>query len=211
MSADGPHSSAPVRRRRQPEPLIPDGPVKASANVCQAAGCLSMGSDQLLEALREAVLDRGLNDVAVRRVGCLGLCAAGPLVQVPEQGRLFERVHPAEPELMKELVSSLAGETVGGRSVATDPFFSRQVRVVLERCGSVDPERLDDYVAAGGYEALAKGLTTMSPDEVIAEVVRSGLRGRGGARLPDRAQVADCSQGGQLWRGQVRRVQCGRG
>jgi bidirectional [NiFe] hydrogenase diaphorase subunit len=184
VSTDGPDTSAPARRRRQPEPLIPDGRVRVSANVCQAAGCLSMGSDQLLEALREAVLARGLDDVAVRRVGCLGLCAAGPLVEVPEQGRLFERVHPREPERTKELVSSLTGESVGGRSVATDAFFSHQVKVVLERCGSVDPESLDDYVAAGGYEALAKALTSMSPDDVIAEVVRSGLRGRGGAGYP---------------------------
>ena len=143
-----------------------------------------MGSDQLFEALREAVLARGLDDVAVRRVGCLGLCAAGPLVEVPEQGRLFERAHPGEPERTEELVSSLAGETLGGRSVATDPFFSHQVKVVLERCGTVDPERLEDYVATGGYEALAKALTTMAPEDVIAEVVRSGLRGRGGAGYP---------------------------
>ena len=122
--------------------------------------------------------------MAVRRVGCLGLCAAGPLVEVPELGRLFERAHPGEPERTEELVSSLAGETVGGRSVATDPFFSHQVKVVLERCGTVDPERLEDYVATGGYEALAKALTTMAPEDVIAEVVRSGLRGRGGAGYP---------------------------
>ena len=112
------------------------------------------------------------------------MCAAGPLVEVPELGRLFERAHPGEPERTEELVSSLAGETVGGRSVATDPFFSHQVKVVLERCGTVDPERLEDYVATGGYEALAKALTTMAPEDVIAEVVRSGLRGRGGAGYP---------------------------
>jgi bidirectional [NiFe] hydrogenase diaphorase subunit len=184
MSTDGPDGSAPVRHGRQPEPLIPDGPARVSANVCQAAGCLSMGSDQLFEALRVAVLARGLHDVAVRRVGCLGLCAAGPLVEVPEQGRLFERVHPGEPKRTEDLVSSLAGETVGGRSVATDPFFSHQVKVVLERCGTVDPERLEDYVATGGYEGLSKALTAMTPEEVIAEVVRSGLRGRGGAGYP---------------------------
>ncbi len=184
MSTDGPDGSAPVRHGRQPEPLIPDGPARASANVCQAAGCLSMGSDQLFETLRAAVLARGLHDVAVRRVGCLGLCAAGPLVEVPEQGRLFERVHPGEPKRTEDLVSSLAGETVAGRSVAADPFFSHQVKVVLERCGTVDPERLEDYVATGGYEGLSKALTSMTPEEVIAEVVRSGLRGRGGAGYP---------------------------
>jgi bidirectional [NiFe] hydrogenase diaphorase subunit len=175
---------APARRRRQSEALIPSGPVRASANVCQAAGCLSMGSDQVFEAVREAVVARGLDDVAVRRVGCLGLCAAGPLVEVPEQDRLYEHLSPGEPGRTGELVSSLAGEGRGGRSVAMDPFFSHQVKVVLERCGKVDPESLEDYVASGGYEALDKAVTTMSPDDVIAEVVRSGLRGRGGAGYP---------------------------
>jgi bidirectional [NiFe] hydrogenase diaphorase subunit len=143
-----------------------------------------MGSDQLFEALREGVLAAGLADVAVRRVGCLGLCAAGPLVEVPEQGRLFERVQPGGPVQEGDLFLSLAGERLGGRSVAADPFFSSQVKVVLERCGSVDPESLEDYVASGGYEALAKAMTTMTPDDVIGEVVDSGLRGRGGAGYP---------------------------
>lgn len=176
-------SAAPARRHRQPEPLLPAGTVRASANICQAAGCLSMGSDRVFESLREAVVAGGLDDVAVRRVGCLGLCAAGPLVAVPEQGRLFERVDPS-PEGVNKLVSSLSGATAGGRPVATNPFFSHQVKVVLERCGVVDPERLDDYVATGGYEALAQAVETMTPDDVIAEVVRSGLRGRGGAGYP---------------------------
>jgi bidirectional [NiFe] hydrogenase diaphorase subunit len=183
-AAEAPEAGAQARRHRQPEPLIPAGPVRASANVCQAAGCLSMGSDQVFETLREAVLARGLDDVAVRRVGCLGLCAAGPLVEVPEQDRLYEHVGPGEPGRTADLVSSLAGEARGGRSVGVDPFFSRQVKVVLERCGRVDPESLEDYVASGGYEALVKAVTTMAPDGVIAEVVSSGLRGRGGAGYP---------------------------
>ncbi|HXR22179.1 MAG TPA: hypothetical protein VN786_06475, partial [Acidimicrobiales bacterium] len=172
------------RHPRQSEPLVPAGPVRASANVCQAAGCLSMGSDQVFEELRESVLAAGLQDVAVRRVGCLGLCAAGPLVAVPEQGRLFERAQTGSPVREGELFLSLTGERLGGRSVAADPFFSSQVKVVLERCGSVDPESLEDYVASGGYEALTKAVTMMTPDDVIAEVVDSGLRGRGGAGYP---------------------------
>ncbi len=172
------------RHRRRSDPLIPAGPVRASANVCQAAGCLSMGSDQLFEELCERALATGLEDVAVRRVGCLGLCAAGPLVEVPEQGRLFEHVRSGGTASEEELWLSLTGEKLGGRSTAADPFFSSQVKVVLERCGSVDPESLEDYVASGGYEALAKAVTTMTPDDVIAEVIGSGLRGRGGAGYP---------------------------
>ena len=91
---------------------------------------------------------------------------------------------PASPVREGDLFLSLSGERLGGRSVATDPFFSSQVKVVLERCGSVDPESLEDYVASGGYEALANAVTTMAPDDVIGEVVASGLRGRGGAGYP---------------------------
>ena len=184
MSNQTAEGAGAARPHRQPEPLLPEGDVRVSANVCQAAGCLSMGSEQLFENLREAVLAKGLDDVAVRRVGCLGLCAAGPLVLVPEQGRLFERAQPGGPQGVTELIRSLSGDGDGGRPLATDPFFSHQVKVVLERCGTVDPERLEDYVATGGYEALAQAVGTMTPDDVIAEVVRSGLRGRGGAGYP---------------------------
>jgi len=176
--------ASPARPRRQPEPLVPEGPVRASANVCQAAGCLSMGSDRVFNELRDAVLAAGLDDVAVRRVGCLGLCAAGPLVAVPQQGRLFEHVSPDGGINASGLVDSLAGGGAGGVDVAKSRFFADQVKVVLQNCGTVDPERLEDYVEAGGYEALTKAVTAMSPDEVIAEVVRSGLRGRGGAGYP---------------------------
>ncbi len=171
-------------RRRPPEPLVPEGERRVSANVCQAAGCLSMQSDLVLGALRDRVEAAGLSDVAVRRVGCLGLCAAGPLVEVPELGRLFDHVQPDDGAALDSLVTTLSGGEPGGQAMAKEPFFSHQVKVVLERCGQVDPERVEDYLDAGGYEALTKTVTTMSPEEVIAEVVRSGLRGRGGAGYP---------------------------
>ncbi len=172
------------RRRRQQERLVPSGPVRASANVCLAAGCLSMGSDLLFDAVRDRVVAAGLDDVAVRRVGCLGLCAAGPLVEVPEGHRLFEHCKADDPASVDLLMANLAGPVTGGRDVDDDPFFSHQVKVVLEHCGRVDPESIGDYVAAGGYEALRKAVTDMTPDDVVREVVRSGLRGRGGAGYP---------------------------
>jgi bidirectional [NiFe] hydrogenase diaphorase subunit len=174
--------ATPARRRRQ-EPLIPDGPVRASADVCQAAGCLSMQSDAVFESLCERVTACGLTDVAVRRVGCLGLCAAGPLVAVPERERLFDHVTAGDDASLDAVVTALSGGE-GGRPIASDPFFSHQVKVVLEHGGRIDPERVEDYVAAGGYEALTKVVTTMTPAEVLAEVTHSGLRGRGGAGYP---------------------------
>lgn len=195
-AGSGNGSGAPPRRRRSQGPVVPEGPVRASANVCQAAGCLSMGSDRVFEQLCDQVSEGGLADVAVRRVGCLGLCAAGPLVEVPEAGRIFSvKKSPTGEDQLEDLLATLEGreEVLAGkgegegpavRDTGADPFFAHQAKVVLERCGRVDPEELDDYVALGGYEALAQAVTTMTPEQVITEVVRSGLRGRGGAGYP---------------------------
>ena len=154
----------------------------ATANVCQAASCLAIGSGQVLEALADRVTEAGLDHVAVKRVGCLGLCAAGPLVEVTPPGELFERVSPDDTD---EVVGALRDVTAAATPAPGGaPFFTRQVRVVTENSGRIDPEDLDDYLAVGGYKALRSALTSMTPAEVIDQVVRSGLRGRGGAGYP---------------------------
>lgn len=107
------------------------GPIRACANVCEAAGCMSLEAERVLDALSERVTERGLTDVAVKRVGCLRLCAAGPLVEIPELGQLFEAVDPTSPESIDRVVDALAGEGGAGHSTADDPFFARQVRIVL--------------------------------------------------------------------------------
>ena len=119
--------------------------------------------------------------MAVKRVGCLGLCAAGPLVEVPESGRLFERVGPDD---LGDLLGELQAVRPGATPAPPAPFFARQVRVATENSGRVDPEDLDDYRARGGYRALETALQPMTPAEVLDQVVRSGLRGRGGAGYP---------------------------
>ncbi len=174
---------ARLSQRRQPAHRTPAGPVRASANVCMAAGCLSLESDRVLDALAAGATQRGMDDVAVKRVGCLGLCSNGPLVEVPESHRLFERVDASSAESIGAVLRGLAGGDEG-RSTADDPFFSRQRKVVLANSGRIDPEDIDDYVAHGGYDALTKAVTTMRPDQVVEEVTRSGLRGRGGAGYP---------------------------
>ena len=166
-------------RRSRQHGVIPDGAVRASANVCEAAGCLSLGSESVVDALTEAVVERGLTDVAVRRVGCLGLCARGPLVDVPEHGHLFEEVTAAS---VGSVVDTLAAPL--SSSDGPSPFFARQLKVVLENSGRIDPENIDEYLANDGYQALTTAVTSMQPAEVVDEVVRSGLRGRGGAGYP---------------------------
>src|SRR6266545_4493456 len=147
------------------------------------ARCLSSQSDRVLKAISEGVRRAGLTDVAVKRVGCLGLCAAGPLVEVPQIGRLFEHVQPDADggASVDGVVEALRSLEPGQAPAPRAPFFSRQLRVVTENSGRIDPESLDDYLAAGGYQALRGALTTMNPAQVIEEVTRSGLRGRGGA------------------------------
>jgi bidirectional [NiFe] hydrogenase diaphorase subunit len=158
------------------------GALRATALVCQAASCLAVGSEQVFEALAGRVAQSGLGDVAVKRVGCLGLCAAGPLVRIGPTGALFERVRP---ESTGGLVAALRDAAPTAAPVSSSAlFFARQVRVVTENCGRIDPEDLDDYVASGGYRSLRTALTSMTPAEVIEQVRRSGLRGRGGAGYP---------------------------
>jgi bidirectional [NiFe] hydrogenase diaphorase subunit len=150
---------------------------------CMSAGCLSSRSERIRDALEAAVKARGLEDrVEVRRVGCLGPCGQGPLVRVEPDGILYERV---TPESAPGIVAALQGEPAGvDRGDLNHPFFRRQVPIVLRNGGRIDPERIEQYVAAGGYRALHQVLRERTPEEVIEEIVRSGLRGRGGAGYP---------------------------
>ncbi len=173
------HPARPVRRR--PDAIIPSGPVRASAFVCEAVSCLSAQAHEVLLGLGEQVAEGGSTDIAVKRVGCLGLCAAGPLVQIPETGELFRQVRPDE---LGAVIAALGRVKPGDDRVAAPPFFSRQVRIATEYSGRVDPESLEDYLNAGGYEALRAAVTSKTPAEVRDEITKSGLRGRGGAGYP---------------------------
>jgi bidirectional [NiFe] hydrogenase diaphorase subunit len=149
--------------------------------VCEAVSCLSAQAHDVLTGLGEAVEASGARDVTIKRVGCLGLCAAGPLVHIPETGQMFSHV---KPDGLAEIVTALAAVRPESAQVPEAPFFARQVRIVTENSGRVDPESLDDYVEAGGYDALRKALSTMQPNEVRGEMKASLLRGRGGAGYP---------------------------
>ena len=154
-----------------------------SLNVCTAAGCLSLHSDQLKTALETEVKQRGLDGrCKVRGVGCMGLCAAGPLVSFEPAGVMYQAVKPSDAGEIVETVNAPAIERL--RCPTDVPFFTRQKKIVLENTGRIDPERVEEYVAFDGYRALLDALTTMTPPQVIEQVTRSGLRGRGGAGYP---------------------------
>ena len=171
---------APRRTRRMVGPQVVGEP-RATAAICQAAGCLSSRSDEVFHAVTDALVGDGVTDVSVKRVGCLGLCAAGPLVRIPETGEMFRQVSPDD---VGELVARLKTAGAGDPPAELEPFFTRQHKVVLENCGIVDPENIDDYRATGGYLSLVNVVTQLTPQQVIEEMTRSGVRGRGGAGYP---------------------------
>jgi bidirectional [NiFe] hydrogenase diaphorase subunit len=156
---------------------------KYTLRCCLAAGCMSAGSQAVKDALDKAVQDAGLAaEVEVRGVGCLKLCCEGPLVEADPAGILFQKV---TPEDAPAIVSALKGEaTPVARGDLHHPFFTRQLSVVLENSGVIDPDRIESYIAVDGYLALRDVLREKTPQDVIAAVVKSGLRGRGGAGYP---------------------------
>ena len=156
--------------------------IPQAVNVCVAAGCLSCQSQAVLDALNKEALARGkAGHCKVKGVGCMGLCSEGPLVSTSD-GTLYKHVAATDAG---ELLDSLQHDPVERLRCPTDvPFFQRQQKIVLENSGAIDPERIEEYIAALGYRALVHSLTEMTPVEVTAEVIKSGLRGRGGAGYP---------------------------
>jgi bidirectional [NiFe] hydrogenase diaphorase subunit len=156
---------------------------------CMAAGCLSSGSIGVKETLEKATIEAGLADqVEVCAVGCMGLCCQGPLIQVDNpidensSTLLYEKV---TPENASSIVAALnGGEAKVQRGDLNHSFFTKQLPIVLENSGKVDPERIESYIAAKGYQALYHVLREMTPSEVVEAITRSGLRGRGGAGYP---------------------------
>jgi bidirectional [NiFe] hydrogenase diaphorase subunit len=151
--------------------------------VCSGTACVSAHSDQIQTALEIEVEERGIGHVCdITGGGCRGLCASGPMVTVEPTGILYQGV---KPEDAAEILDSLDKQPIERLKCPTeDPFFSRQKKIVLEYEGKLDPERIESYIAAGGYSALSKVLTEMTPPQVIETITRAGLRGRGGAGYP---------------------------
>jgi bidirectional [NiFe] hydrogenase diaphorase subunit len=160
-----------------------------SLNVCVAAGCLSSRADLVKDSLEKEVQRRGLErHCQVKGVGCLGLCAAGPLVNIETKDKgavMYQGVTDKDASDIVQTLEAPEPKPVQRLVCKTDiPFFQAQKKIVLENCGVIDPERVEEYIAAGGYEALHQVLTTMRPDEVLDQITKSGLRGRGGAGFP---------------------------
>jgi bidirectional [NiFe] hydrogenase diaphorase subunit len=161
---------------------------KHSLKVCMAAGCISNRADQVKDNLEKQLAAAGKDkECCVKGVGCMGLCAAGPLVSVEPQGKAEAAVmyQEVQPEDASAIVGSIAAKPVERLQLDLKmPFFGRQKKIVLENSGVIDPERIEEYIAAQGYEGLLKALTEMTPTDVVEQIRVSGLRGRGGAGFP---------------------------
>lgn len=174
--------------------------------VCSGTGCIATGSEKIynkfLEIVKDApgvVLEFGSHGpeahMGVKKTGCQGICELGPLVRIQKGGRVIQytKVQPSDCEEIfersvqgDEVLERLLYKQNGVSYKAPDeiPFIAKQTRLVLENCGKVDAESLDEYIASGGFKALEKAMFELTPEQIIDEVDRSGLRGRGGGGFP---------------------------
>lgn len=169
---------------------------RAHVLVCGGTGCTSSNSTKIKQEF-EAQLNKNKLDKEVKVVttGCFGLCAQGPIVVVYPEGAMYTMVrvedvqeiveeHLKKGRIVKRLLAGDKDVSDTSKSLENVDFFKRQLRIALRNCGVINPENIDEYIAYDGYKALSKVLTEMSPEQVITEVKRSGLRGRGGAGFP---------------------------
>ncbi len=170
--------------------------IRSHILVCGGTGCTSNKSHDIIDALNAELKAQGLeNEVKVVMTGCFGLCSKGRIMVVYPEGACYNHVTVDD---VKEIISE---HIIKGRivtrllhvegdthervmSLSQTEFMQKQVRVALRNCGVIDPENIDEYIGHDGYQALAKVLTTMTPDDVIKVISDSGLRGRGGAGFP---------------------------
>jgi NADP-reducing hydrogenase subunit HndC len=169
---------------------------RAHVLVCGGTGCTSSGSQKIQQALHDEIAKNKLEkEVKVVQTGCFGLCELGPIVIVYPEGSFYCRVTPEDvPELVEEhLVKGRILERLLHKgkidqekvlNLSDLDFFKKQRRVALRNCGIINPEVIEEYIARDGYQALAKALTEMTPEQVIETVKQSGLRGRGGGGFP---------------------------
>ncbi len=201
-----------VRRvvREQGEKLAKQTGYRKQVLVCGGTGCTSSHSMKVIEQLEKSLEELKIKDVLVVKTGCFGLCALGPIMIVYPEGAFYAQMTPehvktvAEQHLVKG--GSIVRELLYQGTVAEDgtiipfaetPFYKKQMRIALRNCGVIAPEDIEEAIAAGDYAALEKVLTSMTPDDVINEMLASGLRGRGGAGFPTgrKWSFAKASQG----------------
>lgn len=164
--------------------------------ICCGAGCISSGSEEVVKKLQEEIKTRGLeNEVEVTPTGCMGPCNQGPLMKFLPEYAIYQKVDCSniaaivqsqliEKKPIEDLLLFADSRPKPFVNAEEDPFFKKQLKIALRNCGHINPEKIEDYLVHDGYQALDKVLFEMSPEDVIAEIKQSRLRGRGGAGYP---------------------------
>ncbi len=173
--------------------------------ICRGTSCESGVADKIYEALKREVESAGLKNVKVDFTGCHGFCQRGPIVDIEPEGFFYVGVNVEDaPDIVHSHLMNghpverlfyhdpITGEAIPYSRDVT--FYAKQQRVILRNCGCINPERIEDYLAVGGYTALKKALFEMAPQQVVEEIKRSGLRGRGGAGFPTGQKWEFCRQ-----------------
>jgi NADH-quinone oxidoreductase subunit F len=178
--------------------------------VCIGTGCAAKGSRRIYELFRQAAEARAAGNggravIESKHVGCHGLCERGPIVLIQPGDFLYQRVEEPDVEeiyretvlggrIVERLLYEDPATKVKAKTPAEIPFYAVQQRIVLAQNGRIDPTRIEDYIAVGGYSGLAKALSTMKPEEIVSEVEISGLRGRGGGGFPTGRKWRSCRE-----------------
>ncbi len=180
--------------------------IKTHVLCCGGTGCKASASDEIIATFERILKEKGLQDeVQVIRTGCFGFCEKGPIVKMLPDNTFYTQVKPTDVE---KIVNE---HIIKGRKVTDllylDPenkqhvsdskhmgFYKKQLRIALRNCGFINPEDIDEYISRGGYEAIAKVLGEMTPQQVIDEITKSGLRGRGGAGFPTGVKWGLCAK-----------------
>ena len=193
------HDLIAIRRavQEQAEKIAEHSTYRKQVLVCGGTGCTSSHSMKVIEQLEKSLKENNIDDVIVVKTGCFGLCALGPIMIVYPEGAFYAQMTPEHAKTVVEqhLVKGghIVKELLYQGTVHEDgsiipfgetPFYKKQMRIALRNCGLIAAEDIEEAIAAGDYAALEKVLTSMTPDDVINEMLASGLRGRGGAGFP---------------------------
>ncbi|HVP44739.1 MAG TPA: NADH-quinone oxidoreductase subunit NuoF [Terriglobales bacterium] len=179
-------------------------PKRPCLTVCAGSGCSAAGAHDVLDGLHKELAKRGLQGkIDVKSTGCHGFCERGPLMIVWPEGTFYNQVSLRDVAAVVNSVTNgrvpveklLYVDPATGKEVRTEdevPFYAKQQRILFGNNGRIDPKRIEDYLMVGGYSALARVLGGMKPEQVVEEVTRSGLRGRGGAGFPTGVKWTAC-------------------
>ena len=180
--------------------------IKTHVLCCGGTGCKASASDEIIATFEKLLKEKGLQDeVQVIRTGCFGFCETGPIVKMLPDNTFYTQVKPEDVEKIinehiikgRKVTDLLYLDPENKQHVADSKhmgFYKKQLRIALRNCGFINPEDIDEYISRGGYEAIAKVLGEMTPQQVIDEVTKSGLRGRGGAGFPTGVKWGLCAK-----------------